>query len=303
MVLLAGTNVIEAQPATRVARVSLCILCHNRPAELAEALRSAEGEAWHEVIVLDMASDPPIDPMPGVKWLRSGSNTGVTAGRNRLVREATGDVLVFLDDDAIFLTPVVQRLRTAFAGDATLGAIAFRIHRADGAHSSLEHPFRGPGDEAARATAADCTYFVGCGYAIRREAHVRAGGYDDRFFYSTEEVDLSFRLLREGWRLRYNPTVEVEHRPSPRGRDGSFSVPGWRLRNRLLLVRAHLPMLVALVHGVIWSARTGTEAVTCGALTEWWRVAREGLSLPVDRRPMAWRLLPGIHRRGGRVLY
>ncbi len=283
--------------------VSLCILCHDRPAELAEALRSADRQPWHEVIVLDMASDPPIEPQPGVSWLRSETNIGVTAGRNRLVEEAAGEVLVFLDDDAVFLTPPLERLQTLFDGDGTLGAVAFRVRRAGASESSLEHPFRGPGDDAARALARSCTYFVGCGYAVRRRAHVDAGGYDDRFFYSTEEVDLSFRLLREGWHLAYEPAIEVEHRPSPRGRDGSVSVPGWRLRNRLLLVRAHLPLPVAVAHALIWSARTGLEALRRRSVRNWLRLAVEGLSLPVERRPLPWRSLLRVHRQGGRILY
>lgn len=281
---------------------SLCILCHDRPAELAEALESASGP-WHEVIVLDMASDPPIPPRDGVRWLRADANVGVTAGRNRLVAEATGDVLVFLDDDAVFLNPPLDTLRTAFDLDSTLGAIAFRVQRGDGADRSLEHPFRGSGGGPAGAGPRECTYFVGCGYAIRRDAHLDAGGYDDRFFYSTEEVDLSFRLIRDGWRLRYEPGVAVEHRPSSRGRTGSGKVPGWRLRNRLLLVRAHLPLAAAVPHALIWFARTGVEAARQGAVSEWWRLGREGLALPVDRRPLPWRTLVRVHSQGGRVFY
>lgn len=283
--------------------VSLCLLCHDRPAELVDALRSAEGEPWHETIVLDMASDPPIEPVPGVEWLRSDANVGVTAGRNRLAGAATGDVLVFLDDDAVFRTPPLQQVRAAFLSDPTLGALAFRVRRAGGGLVSLEHPFRG----SARGSSADaprpCAYFVGCGYAIRREAHLGTGGYDERFFYSTEEIDLSFRLLRDGWHLRYEPAIEVEHRPSSRGRGGASRVPGWRLRNRLLLVRAHLPLAVAVPHALVWTARTALEAARQRSLHHWWRLAREGLVLPVVRRPLPCRQLGQIHRDGGRVLY
>lgn len=301
MVIASGIS--RDAPVTDFVTVSLCILCHDRPEELTAALESVDAKSWDEVVILDMASDPAIPPIQGVRWLRSDSNIGVTAGRNRLAQEATGDILVFLDDDAVFLTAPVERLRSAFAADRTLGAVAFRVRRAAGAHASLEHPFRGAGPESARATSSECTYFVGCGYAMRRQAHVGTGGYDDRFFYSTEEVDLSFRLLRDGWHLRYEPAIEVEHRPSPRGRDGSFSVPGWRLRNRLLLVRAHLPIPIAVTHALIWSVRTGGEARRQASLRTWWRLARQGLSLPVDRRPLPWRSLLRIHRQGGRVLY
>lgn len=283
--------------------VSLCILCHDRPVELAEAMASAAADPWMEIVVLDMASDPPVPAAPGATWLRSDDNVGVTRGRNLLAEAATGDVLTFLDDDAAFLTPAVRRLQKAFASDPALGAVAFRVRRPVGDGPSLEHPFRGAAGDAAEG-ARDCAYFVGCGYAMRRTAHLGVGGYDDRFFYSTEEVDLSFRLLRDGWRLRYDPAIEVEHRPSPKGRGRTGSaVPGWRLRNRLLLVRAHLPVALAVPHAAVWAVRTGAEAARARSLRPWWRLGKEGLALPVERRPLSWRSLVRIHRLGGRVLY
>jgi len=286
-----------------VPAVSLCILCHDRPTELAEALASGSADGpWAEVIVLDMASDPPIDPVAGTAWLRSDQNVGVTKGRNLLAEAASAEVLVFLDDDAVFITPAVSRLQQVFADEPALGVVAFRVRRPAGEGLSLEHPFRGSTDTA--DIPRECAYFVGCGYAIRRQAHLDAGGYDDRFFYSTEEVDLSFRLLRDGWKLRYDPTIEVEHRPSQKGRGRTGSaVPGWRLRNRFLLVRAHLPMAAALPHAGVWVIRTGAEAIRAHSITQWWRLGWEGLSLPVERRPLGWRQLARIHRLGGRVLY
>jgi len=288
--------------------LSLCILCHDRPAELLDALASVADEPWHEVLVLDMASDPPISPVRGVEWLRSDENVGVTGGRNQLAHRATGEILVFLDDDAVLLTPGAgQRLQAAFADATRLGVVAFRVRRPSGtgAGPSLEYPFRGSGTRSgARDSARPCAYFVGCGYAIRRDAQLAVGGYDDRFFYSTEEVDLSFRLLGDGWQLRYEPSIEVEHRPSTRGRSRTGSaVPGWRLRNRLLLARAHLPLAVAMPHVAVWTARTALEAARARSVGTWWRLGREGLSLPVRRRPLGWRLLLRIHRIGGRVLY
>lgn len=288
-------------PPGRASSVSLCIVCHNRPQELEDALASA-GDGFDEVLVLDMASDPPLRPVAGVTWMRSDTNLGVTAGRNRLAGAARGDVLVFLDDDAVFLSPVRARVLDAFGRDATLGALAFRVRRPGSGGVSSEHPFRGKGRRR-HDVGRRCAYFVGCGYAVSRRAHLSVGGYDDRFFYSTEEVDLGFRVLGAGWHIRYDPDLVIEHRASPRGRSSTSQVAAWRMRNRLLLVRAHLPVALAVPHAVVWAVRTGVDAARRRDLRRWARFTREGLVLPVVRRPLGWAVLARAQREGGRVLF
>jgi GT2 family glycosyltransferase len=281
----------------------LCVICHERPDELRDALASVSGEDFDEVVVLDMASDPPLEPMTGTKWLRSEVNLGVTSGRNQLVEATSSDLLVFLDDDAVFRSPVVAPLRERFAADPKLAVVAFRIERATGPRVSLEYPFRGKSREDAEARA--CTYFLGGACAVRRQAWVEAGGYDEGLFYSTEEVDLGFRLIRSGWRLLYDPAIVVEHRPSLKGRSVAPRVPALRLRNRLILVRRYLPAPVAAFHGAAWGARTLLEAARLGVpgVTAWLRAWGDGLRQPVDRRPLSWRALLEAHRLGGRVLW
>ncbi len=147
--------------------VGLAIICHQRPDELDDALNSASGQPWAEIIVLDMASNPVLVPRPGVTWIRSDVNLGVTAGRNRLLAAATSEVVVFLDDDAVFTDDVVEPLRTWFDQDR-LAIVAFRVRRPGGGLASSEYPFRGqPSDDRSPR---ECTYFVGAAFAARRSA-------------------------------------------------------------------------------------------------------------------------------------
>jgi GT2 family glycosyltransferase len=253
--------------------VALCIICHERPAELDDALASAAGEGWDEVVVLDMASDPPLPARSGVTWVRSEVNVGVAAGRNRLLARTEAEVVVFLDDDAVFLTPVVEPLRAWFS-DPRLAVLAMAVRRSDGTTVSSEYPFRGPA--RADRQPRPCAYFVGAAFAGRRASLLEVGGQDEGFFYSTEEVDLGFRLLGAGWRLVFDPRLVVEHRPSPRGREVAPRVAALRLRNRLVTVRRHLPGPVAVVHGLVWGARTFLEARAAGALRPWLQAWPEG---------------------------
>ena len=280
-------------------RLSLCVLCHQRPNELADALGSAVG--FDEILVLDMASDPPLAAWPDAEMLRSDENLGVADGRNRLARQATGDVLVFLDDDAVFLDEdVADRIRDRMMARDEPAVIAFRVMRPDGSMDSTEYPFRGG---ARRVVARPCAYFVGCAAAIRRDAFLEAGGFDDRYSYSTEELDLAFAIARRGGEMVFDPEIIVEHRPSPRGRAPAPQIPALRLRNRLLLVRTHLPYPVAAIHAGVWSGRTLLEARRAGDVRPWRQAWKRGLSMPVQRRPLGYWGLWRMHRLGGRVFW
>jgi GT2 family glycosyltransferase len=292
-------DVNDATPPAPRPTLALCVICHERPDELRTALASATG--FDEVVVLDMASDPPLAPEPGATWLREDANLGVAGGRNLQAAAATADVLVFLDDDAAFTSPApAETIRTAFADHPGVVGLAFRIVRADGSTVKGEYPFRGHPTDAGHAR--PCAYFLGGAAAVRRDAFSAAGGFDDRYLYSTEELDLAFALARAGGEFFYEPGVVVEHRPSSLGRSLNPEVPALRLRNRLLLVRRYLPAPVAVVHGGAWAARTFVEAVRAGHIRPWLRAWR-GLREPVDRAPLDRRTLVRMHRLGGRVLW
>ena len=278
---------------------ALCILTRDRPAPFADALASAKG--FDETVVVDMASDPPIAPQPGAVWRREEANLGVTRGRNLLVELASADVVVFLDDDAVFVTGDGPTIADAFAEDPDIAALAFLVQRHDGHVESPEWPFRGKPRDIDRPRRA--AYFLGGACAVRRDAFLAAGGYDESFFYSTEEIDLAFAMTRRGYEIAYTPDIVVEHRPSPAGRVADPAVPGLRLRNRIALARRHLPAPVAVVHVGAWAVRTAREAGSAHGLSEWRAAWRSGRRVPVERRPLPYRTLARLHRAGGRVFW
>jgi N-acetylglucosaminyl-diphospho-decaprenol L-rhamnosyltransferase len=46
---------------------------------------------------------------------------------------------------------------------------------------------------------------------IRRSAFERVGRFDEAFFLYGEELDLTTRLRREGWKVLYTPELEIVH--------------------------------------------------------------------------------------------
>jgi GT2 family glycosyltransferase len=239
------------------ADVDVIILSWNRSADTIAAIESAlaqEGVSKH-VFVVDQGSTSEnlqalrrvVAEHPEVLLKELGHNVGVARGRNIASRLGGAPLIVALDNDAVFpdasmLARVVER----FEDDFALGAAAFRI---------LNY-FTGKDDEmswdypaAFRALANHeflATRFVGAGYAMRREAFLASGEYDESLFFGGEERDLCYRILNLGYRIKYVPELIVLHRVDPEARirwkegryyyivrnglytDYKFGMPFWR---------------------------------------------------------------------------
>lgn len=132
--------------------------------------------------------------------------------RNDGAKRACGDVLVFVDADVEVHDDALGRLRAAFAADpgltavfgsyddrvATTGAVAaFR----NLLHHHVHQRSAGPA----------VTFWSGLG-AIRRDAFLAAGGFDDvRHPNAIEDVELGTRLAAAGARIVLDPRVQGTH--------------------------------------------------------------------------------------------
>jgi GT2 family glycosyltransferase len=56
-----------------------------------------------------------------------------------------------------------------------------------------------------------CDWTSGSFMLARREALDSAGGFDERFFIFSEEVDLCLRIRQAGWEIRHVPTMTILH--------------------------------------------------------------------------------------------
>lgn len=106
-------------------RSSIVIATYNRPVELGRALRSllVQTRLPDEVIVVDDGDLPrfPLQEMfraAGILtvFLRK-ERPGLTASRNAGMRAASGDVILFIDDDVVLLPDYVREIVAVFEGD------------------------------------------------------------------------------------------------------------------------------------------------------------------------------------------
>ena len=148
-----------------------------------------------------------------------GKNTGCAGGRNIASRMGTAPYIVALDNDAVFAdTQTLAKAVSYLEREKDLAAIAFRIlnyFTMDDDEFSWGYP------DALRPKSGEefyTTRFVGAGHAIRRAAFESAGGYDADLFIFLEELDLCYRMLNLGYKIKYVPDVAVLHKVSPEAR-------------------------------------------------------------------------------------
>lgn len=116
-------------PPNASPRISVIIPTYGRPRFLDEALTSVVSQSYsaHEIIVVDDCSPEPIE-LPThlrgqVQLIRHVRNQGAGAARNTGLAHATGDFVIFLDDDDLF-TPDRLRVAAVEIGDAPMHAMA-----------------------------------------------------------------------------------------------------------------------------------------------------------------------------------
>jgi GT2 family glycosyltransferase len=218
--------------------VSVAILSWNGRRHLEVCLQAlAEqhdpGVPW-EILVLDNGSTDGTAAWlaqqrhPRVRLIESAVNLGFCAGNNRLVADAAGDAVAFLNNDTRPRPDWLAALVDAYsAAPADVAAVSGKIvdwagERLDFGRGvmafdghAFQLDFRRP-LAAARIPAAGEELLFACGgnMLVRRASFLAAGGFDASYFAYLEDVDLGWRLWSGGERVTFVPDAVVHHRSS-----------------------------------------------------------------------------------------
>lgn len=264
----------------------------DRPVELDRAIASALAQRDADVEVIVVGNGAEVTVPAGVSVVCLAENMGVAAGRNAGAAAASGDVLLFLDDDAWYPAPDTgRRVAERFVAEPGLAVLSFRVvDPGTGAGARWHVPRLRAGDPGRSSVV---TTFAGGACAVRKPAFWAAGGLPEAFFYAHEETDLAWRLLGLGYRLEYDAAVVVCHHTLPNARHTGFH----RLdgRNRVLLARRNLPWPLACAYLLDWFAVTVLRERSVAAVRAWVGGFAEGWRMdPGQRRPLtphtAWRM-------------
>ena len=270
----------------------------DRPDALARAIESIPDTATAstEVIVVANGAEG-VEVADHVRLVELDMNVGIAAGRNAGAAVAAGDILFFLDDDATVADQTLaDRTLARFRREPDLGVVSFRIADPDTGATSRRHvPRLGRSNALASG---DTTSFLGGACAIRADAFNAVGGLPEAYFYALEETDLAWALIDGGWQVRYVPSLRIVHPRTDPARHPSFLER--TARNRVLLARRRLPVLLGVWYVADWLA---ISIVRVRARPDAVRALVRGTGLGIGdrgvaRRPISWRTVWRLTRLG-----
>ncbi len=238
--------------------VSVVVVCWNGEDYLRECLDSVMKSDFKtmECIVIDNASSDGSVPIiqaeyPDVVLIENTQNLGFSKGVNQGIRQADGDVLFLLNQDAILEPDTVSHLVQELIKHPDIAIAGCKIFNPDGKtlqhaggilheNGLTDHYGAGEPDTGQFDLDKDCDYVTGAAIAIKKDLVNRMGLIDERFSPAYfEELDYCTRARRLGYRIRYVHAARLIHYESTS--TGKFSQRFYYLyhRNRLLFMLKH----------------------------------------------------------------
>ncbi|MEO0074035.1 MAG: glycosyltransferase family 2 protein [candidate division WOR-3 bacterium] len=221
-------------------KISIVIVTWNNEADIRNCLNSISCSYKFEIIVVDNASTDSTRQLlrsySGTTLILNDCNLGYARACNQGILCSRGEYVLLLNPDTI-LEPSAVDIMSRFLDDHPhVGAVAPRLLNSDG---STQHSVR------SLPTVSSCLWeitglprlFPSCRsigrwrlrwfdygkpaeieqpmsscLLVRRQILQALSGFDERFSIFYNDVDLSARMLKAGWKTIYLPQARVVHR-------------------------------------------------------------------------------------------
>lgn len=219
-------------------KLSIVIVSYNVKYFLEQCLVSineAAREIEHEVIVIDNASNDNstehiTSRFPGIKWIASDVNHGFSKANNIAFKMAKGEYVLMLNPDTIVTSQAIKQCVEFMDRHDNVGAAGVMMLNRNGSFAlESRRGFVTPWVSICKALRLSHKYpksrlfghyymsylpedeenpiemLSGACMFIRREALEKVGYLDEDFFMYWEDSDLSYRILKLGYKNYYLP--------------------------------------------------------------------------------------------------
>jgi GT2 family glycosyltransferase len=278
--------------------VTVLVVTWNGEHLLRPCLQSLRAQSFaHHVLVVDNASSDATtvllaEEFDEMQRVRLDTNTGFAGAMAAALPLVKTPYLALLNNDAVADPGWLRALINDIDSDPGCAAVTSRIllaedgriNNAGGALTSIATGYdRGYGepndsrfDEPVQVAA-----LCGGAAALRTSAIAEVGGVPAEFFMYYEDTDLSWRLRRAGYSIRYCPAAVVSHLHSASSDKSSASFAYFNQRNQLLTVIRNAQASVVARSVTRFLAVTAVDCVAAGVA----RVRRRRVAVAHQRSP------------------
>jgi GT2 family glycosyltransferase len=197
-------------------RMSVVVCTYNGSATLRECLEGVltlHYPDYEVIVVSDGSTDESAEiaeSYDGVRVIET-EQRGLAAARNTAIDAATGEIIAYIDDDAIPDPEWLARLASTFAA-GRLAAVGGPNVLPPESSWIAECVANAPGGPThVLVSDREAEHIPGCNMAIRKDALQRIGGFDPQFRAAGDDVDVCWRLLDSGERIGFSPGAVVLH--------------------------------------------------------------------------------------------
>ena len=220
-----------------------------------------------------------------IKLIVNEVGRGSVASRDRMMREARGDLVFALDDDSYpEQSDCLKRIASLFDQNLKL-AVAHFPQRTDEYPATLTQTDFG----SARLT----RFFANSGAVLRRSIYLQLPGFETAFFHMYEEPDYALQCVAAGYGVLFTPIVTIRHhysgaaRSEMRNHHRHSRNECWSTVMRCPMPQMPIMMLYRMLSQLIYACKRGPKWIVNEPV--WWWQALGGIKNCLDqRRPASW---------------
>lgn len=214
--------------------VSIIIINYNQKDYVKECVDSIVEQIHpqYEIIIVNNSPEQDLRQIEGKANVIPNANNGFSQANNLGVKQAKGEILLFLNADTIvrnnFLEDAVKEMETRDAG-----AMGMKMYNRDGTfqlsfwkentfsnekyNKESESRFKKreidfiKNIEAEHSSLSEVDWISGAAMMIKKEVFEKSGGFDENFFLFYEDADLCKRLKDMGYKIYFYPGSDILH--------------------------------------------------------------------------------------------
>jgi glycosyltransferase involved in cell wall biosynthesis len=210
--------------------ISIVICTYNRASALARAI-DAFGEQTYPHFELIVVNGPSNDGTAAVLERYRGriklahcDECNVGRSRNAGIDIAAGEIVAFIDDDAVPSATWIEQLVKAYQNKpaAAAGGPVFDHHEnklwgicTSTLYGEVITNAEPPASSYLDKRGEPFIYLAGCNMSFRRSALLKLKGFNENLVYGYEDVDICKQLLDTGYHIEFVEDAKVYHTPAP----------------------------------------------------------------------------------------